>query len=125
MLVGVWAVCTQEFFKKFLEYIQPGLTQPFLSYYSLDLPKVNKCSEVRTVFVIYRGREGALVAIAPPSQVIPPALIHTNKLRGDRNYGNSQRSMKGFNDKPLGLLISSSFKDSFNVRLLTVLKLVS
>ena len=36
------------------------------------------------------------------------------------NYGNSERSMKGFNDKLLGLLISS-FKDSFNVRVLTVI----
>jgi hypothetical protein len=35
----------------FWEYFrQPGLTKHFLAYYSLDLPKVNKCSKVPAIF---------------------------------------------------------------------------
>ena len=39
-------------FQKFSEYLRPGIKQPFLAYYSSNLPKVNKCSEVPTVFFL-------------------------------------------------------------------------
>ena len=73
-MIGAWAVCTQEFFKKFLEYFQPGLTQPFPSYYSLDLLKVNKCSEVHTVFIIYC----ALNSKSVPDLLVRVVLLSTN-----------------------------------------------